>query len=179
MPIKVTAKGPLFARPTSRVISIAFREAADRHGPIFVARLKEQAPKDRKTFSDAIDYRVTGSGINSRLILFSNAPDAEWAEKGRKRGKQPPLEPTGETLTRGPNKGKPKMQSILVHWLERRGIGASIKERQSIAFLKSRAIGRLGTRGAFVFRDFRQNNPDEVALFYRELEEQLVRAFSE
>src|SRR5690349_20763000 len=121
MPIKVETKGPLFARPTSRVIGLAFRDVADRHGPQFVKLLKAEARKDTEEFAKSIDYTIVGSGINSRLIVFASAPSAVWAEKGRKPGKQPPRVPTGETISRGPRKGQEKLDSILVGWYVRRG----------------------------------------------------------
>ncbi len=179
MSIKVETKGPLFARPTSQIIGVAFREVAGKHGPDFVKLLKAEARKDTKAFEESIDYTVVGSGISSKLVLFANSASAQWAERGRKAGKGPPLEPTGEKITRGPNKGKEKMQSILVHWVERRGWGSTINERRGIAYVISKNIRRRGIAGQFIFRDFKQNHAAEVERFFADLEERMARLFGE
>lgn len=166
MPIEVKTAGPLFSREASRRVGDVIRAEFNTLGKSLVAQLRLRARKDTKAFEQSIRFRITGAGIKTTLVVYADSASAKWAEEGRKPGKAPPLRPTGNLITRGKNKGKPQMESILVDWLARRGIGATASERRGKAYRIGQKIARVGVKGSFIFRDLKTDNAAEINAAY-------------
>lgn len=109
----------------------AMRQSVD----VTLAHIKQRVPVNTGQLRQSITGEVTGTPVSLKGVVTSPlqphyAPDVEY---GRKPGKMPPVGP--------------------IELWARRKLGLSGKELESAAFLIARAIGRRGTKGAFMFRD--------------------------
>lgn len=103
---------------------------------------------------------VTGTlraGVRSKLISYNHgrvgvegpgARYAPFAEAGRSRGKMPPVDAIALWLRRT-DKGQRYVRAIKAAYR----IKSDKQALRQAAFLKARAIGRRGTKGAFMFKE--------------------------
>ncbi len=97
-------------------------------------------PVNSGSLRGSIEANVKGSGVKYQGELTTPLPYGEAVEFGRKPGKPPPT-------------------AAIKMWVIRKGI-ATGAEADSVAFLIARAIGKRGTKGAFMFkRGFAQAKP--------------------
>lgn len=176
MNIEVNASGPLVSKYAEKLIGVAIRDTFTPMGHRLVEVLKAEAPVDRGNFRNSIKSKVTGTGFNTKLTIYANSKDAQWAEEGRKPGKQPPPEVmlalvkrkglgvsalsvrtrrpiaagTRRTRSRATGKLRTSSQSLAA-------------QQRSIAYLIGRKIGREGTEGSHIFRDLKVNHADIIA----------------
>jgi hypothetical protein len=127
----VKKTGAFFKPGPAVLIGQAVKEVFDPLGNDLVAALERDLPGHYKK---TVKRKFTRRGINTQMVIFSNAPGIEAIEEGRAPGKQPP----------------PK---VLLKWVQRKGLGAnaqSVKTRRSLAVgitrTRSRATGKLRTR---------------------------------
>lgn len=135
-------------------------------------------------YKEKVSSRITGKGLDTQLIIYSNERGVKQIEEGRNPGKAPPAK-------------------VLLKWVQEKGLGAnaqSIKTRRSLATgvrrIRDRKTGKVRTRvqsllvrqksiafaigrniareglprntgfkpshALFLFRDMKQNNATEV-----------------
>lgn len=185
MPALVKTAGNLVSPLAADMIGRAIRPEFDALGKTLADSIREDSPE---SFKKSIKSAVAGQGLNMRLRVYSNDPDYQWIEEGRKPGKQPP-------------------PAVMLAWVKKKGLGAkafSIKTRKplkvgivrtrnratgkqrtraqsllaiqkSIAFLIGRAIGREGLprhtgfkpkHALGLFNGLRQNHAPEIEASY-------------
>jgi hypothetical protein len=95
----------------------------------------------------SIGTEIRGMRLNLRGEVGTSILYGEPAERGRRAGRQPPLDP-------------------IEYWVIRKGIAPPGPESRSAAYLIARAIGRHGTRGAHMFeRGFEAAEPRVLNLW--------------
>ncbi|MCP5018913.1 MAG: HK97 gp10 family phage protein [Ketobacter sp.] len=107
---------------------------------VFRQAVAGHTPVNSNDLRGTLEASVKGSGVNYTGELIPGMPYGEAVEFGRKPGKPPPT-------------------AAIKMWVIRKGI-ATGAEADSVAFLIARAIGKRGTKGAFMFkRGFAQAKP--------------------
>lgn len=96
------------------------------------AQVAAYTPVNTGTLRAGTTTDILGAGINIQGVVMNPVMYALPVEEGRKPGRMPPVE-------------------AIQLWVIRKGIGDRDKSR-STAFLIARAIGRRGTKGAFMFK---------------------------
>lgn len=171
MGIKVEATGVLFSPNPTEKAGRAVRSVFSGLGRKLVASTKARAPVDTSGFQQSINMRLSGQGLNTVLTVFANSKNAIFVEEGRKPGKAPPLRPTGQIITRGKNKGKPKLESILVDWMRRRGMRGS-------DYALGQKIAKRGIKGHYIFRDLAIDNATDIYAASVEMGQGIVTSFN-
>lgn len=182
MPIVSKLTGNLTTPYAARLIGSAARDIYDDLAKnTLLPYLRRELPGH---FKEKVGSRITGQGLNTQLVIYSNERGIKQIEEGRAPGKQPP-----------PN--------VLLKWVQKHGLGAnaqSIKTRRSLAVgvrrIRNTKTGKLRTKvqsllvrqksiafaigrniakeglprntgfkpshALFLFRDMKQNNATEV-----------------
>lgn len=113
--------------------NIAINTIWRRLGLRIVAWLKQKSPAFLGTYRESHKrLLVAQPGAFTKLVVYSNDPDAVFKDRGRGPGKAPPP------------------QAIL-GWVQFKGIGGTPRERKQIAFLIGRKIARKGTKGPHLY----------------------------
>lgn len=129
-----------------RYASIEMRNATNASLSVLEANIVRRTPVNAGILRNSISQRIDGTPLNLNGEVFTALPYGLPVEHGRKAGKMPPV------------------NAIRV-WAIRK-LGLSDSEADSTAFLIARAIGRRGTKGAFMFRDgFAESKPIIIRLF--------------
>ena len=119
------------------LIGIAIRQGFEPLGDALLNSLKSRSPQDRGKFKKGLKKRISGKGLQTRMLIYNWADHAEWVEKGRTPGKQPPPQ-------------------AMLGWVIRKGFSGTLQQKKSKAFLVGRKIGRDGIPGLWLFRTLKQ-----------------------
>jgi hypothetical protein len=190
MAIRVKTEGPLTRRQATVFIGRAIRSVYDLLGKDLIASLQNDLPGHYK---NKVRKKVSGSGLDTHLTLFSNAPGIKEVEEGRPANKKAPP------------------PAVLLKWVRKKGLGGkalSIKTRRAlvvgirrtfdrkagklrnrsqsllvkqkgIAFVIGRNIAKEGlprktgfkpSHKLFLFRDITKNNPAIVSSYNQKLQ---------
>lgn len=127
----------------------------------------------RGNLKAGIFYKIAGT-IRQRALVFDvkgvGKRYAEYREEGRKPGKRPPPGKIEEWI-----EGTPRGRKFLAAIMRRYGIKNREAGVRSAAFLKGRAIGRMGYKGAFMFK---KSLPEIKRIVRVELQAQIVSTLS-
>lgn len=125
--------------------STEMRNATTASLNVLEANIVRRTPVNVGILRNSISHRINGTPLNLDGEVFTAIPYGLPVENGRKAGKMPPV------------------NAIRV-WAIRK-MGLSDAEADSAAYLIARAIGKRGTKGAFMFRDgFAESKPIIIRL---------------
>lgn len=176
MPVTFRRRDNLKFTEAEKRVGQAIRAGFEPLGNELVESIKADSPNDRGGFRKGVRKRISGTGFRTRMIIYDSAPHAEWVEKGREPGKQPPPD-------------------VMRSWVRRHGLGASafsIKTRRQIAagtrrifskatgkrrtaaqslqviqkgivFVIGRAIGKRGIKGLFLFKNLKSKHAEKIS----------------
>lgn len=117
MPVELRRKDGLKWTQAESTIGDIIRRGFKPLGSRLADFIRARGPQDTRKFVNSVGFRISGRGLRTRMIVYASDAKAEWVEKGREAGKQPPLE-------------------NVLSWVRRKGLGArvfSIKTRRPIA----------------------------------------------
>jgi len=116
-----------------RVIARNMRATMRKSLPVLEHSIVARTPVNIGALRGSISHEMRGQGVDLYGRVFSPLEYGAAVERGRRPGRMPPID-------------------AIQYWVERKGIAGDEDPRQ-VAFLIARAIGRRGTKGAFMFRD--------------------------
>lgn len=99
---------------------------------VMEAQIAAYTPVNTGTLRAGTTTDILGRGFNVQGVIVNPLTYAVAVENGRKPGRMPPID-------------------AIQLWVIRKGI-AGRDDSRSVAFLIARAIGRRGTKGAFMFK---------------------------
>lgn len=95
--------------------------------------LKQHSPSYLGTYRESHKrLLVAEPGAFTKLVIYSNDPNAIFKDRGRGPGKAPPPQ-------------------AMLGWVQFKGLGGTPRERKQIAFLIGRKIARKGTKGVHLY----------------------------
>jgi hypothetical protein len=132
MPINTNFTGNLTSRYAARLIGGVAREAYTKLADdVLLPSLRKDLPGH---FSKKVNKRITGRGLDTQMVIFSNEPGIKEIEEGRKPG------------------GNVNINAI-IRFVRKKGLGGnalSVKTRRALTIgiprSRERATGKLRTR---------------------------------
>jgi hypothetical protein len=142
------------------MVGQAIAEEFDPLGKLLIKWIKARAPEGGTgDYKDGCKFRIVGRGIHTRLELFNETDYEEYVEKGRKKGKLPPVE-------------------NLFGWVARVLHVADFAQQRRIAWAIAVKISREGTEGHHLFEEVEIANRREVEATLKRAEQRVVKVLN-
>lgn len=141
------------------VLSNEARRTMQQSVDVVEAQVSAYTPVNTGTLRAGTTTDIFGSGVDLKGVISNPLFYAAPVEYGRKPGRMPPVE-------------------AIQLWVIRKGI-ASSDNAKSVAFLIARAIGKRGTKGAFMFKRGYQAALPTVKALWNDLPRRVVKRLTE